>query len=199
MITRALKRGYTAIEVLIAMTVLAIGASGVISMQRGAIQGNVDARRMDTANAIAHDWAERLRQDAMLWNLRDRLNVSAADNRTTTAPLLATVDGNWHIPTGRLADSRVKSPGFDVLGNDLPQAQLGGASLMFCANVRLTWLVTDKLMRAEVRVFWPRGVNTAPAAGVCTADPTFGDPGATELDQYHFVYAVTAVRKNEAQ
>lgn len=48
-------RGYTAIEVMLAITVLMIGSAGVMSMQKASIQGNFDARRLDLANSIAHD------------------------------------------------------------------------------------------------------------------------------------------------
>jgi prepilin-type N-terminal cleavage/methylation domain-containing protein len=64
---RLAARGYTMIEILVSMTLLAIGAAGVMAMQKAAVQGHQDARQMDVANAIAREWMERLRRDAMMW------------------------------------------------------------------------------------------------------------------------------------
>ena len=45
--------GYTVIEVMMALAVLSIGATGVIAMQKAALIGNVRARNLTTASAIA--------------------------------------------------------------------------------------------------------------------------------------------------
>ena len=59
-------RGYLVIEVVMALTVLAIGGAGVITMQKTSVTGNLDARKAtDVANSIARMWVERLRQDGM--------------------------------------------------------------------------------------------------------------------------------------
>ena len=177
------------------MAILAIGAAGVISMQRGAIQGNVDARRLDMANSIAREWVERLRRDSMMWTLPNQANLGT--NNIAQAVLLANIDGKWHLPSQRIGDTAVdgtpvNSPGFDILGFD--QTALGtNSNVMFCVNTRMTVLVPGSLIRAEVKVFYPRGVDVTPAAGFCAADPTTDD---TNL--YHYVYAVTAIRKNMA-
>lgn len=172
------------------MTVFAIGAAGVIGMQKGAIQSNVDARRLDTANGIARKWVERLRRDSMIWTLPDAKHTSV--NNLSDAKHLATIDGQWHRPTGRLVETPPQSPGFDVLGQDLKSDDLKDA--VFCTNVRLTWLVPNELIRAEIRVFWPRGISVAADPDFCTGEPS--GSLATEQKKYRFVYAVTAIRKN---
>ena len=50
---RAHARGYTAVEVLMAMTLFAIGAAGVISMQKVTMQGGEDARRTSSCRSVA--------------------------------------------------------------------------------------------------------------------------------------------------
>ena len=45
-----LGRGYTAVEVMLAITVLLISTAGVMAMQTASIQGNLDARKLDVAN-----------------------------------------------------------------------------------------------------------------------------------------------------
>ncbi len=192
-------RGYTAIEVMLSLAILAIGAAGVISMQRGAIQGNVDARRLDMANSIAREWVERLRRDSMMWTLPNQANL--ANNNIGQAALLANIDGAWHLPNQRIGETAtaapnvpLNSPGFDILGFD--QATLGttNTNVMFCVNTRMTVLVPGSLIRAEVKVFYPRGLDVTPAAGFCAAEP----PLADDTSLYHYVYAVSAVRKNMA-
>jgi prepilin-type N-terminal cleavage/methylation domain-containing protein len=194
------RAGYTAIEVLLSLTILAVGASGVISMQRGAIQGNIDARRLDMASAIARQWTERLRRDAMAWTLPNAANPTT--NNIANAKLLQASrinDGKWHRPD-QLLGSTGESPAFDLLGRDVPAGQLTGpaARTLFCTNVRFTWLVTNELLRAEVRVFWPRNLSTAADADYCADDPpAMADPPApADLEKYHFVYTVTSVRRN---
>lgn len=188
-------RGYTAIEVMLSMAILAIGAAGVISMQRGAIQGNVDARRLDMANSIAREWVERLRRDSMMWTLPNQANL--ANNNIAQAVLLANIDGQWHLPSQRIGNTAVdgtpvNSPGFDILGFD-QTALATNTNVMFCVNTRMTVLVPGSLIRAEVKVFYPRGLDVTPATGFCAADPATDD---TTL--YHYVYAVSAIRKNMA-
>ena len=51
--TRRRSRGYTAIEVLVALTLFAVGTASVLSLQRAAIVGASDARRTDVATAVA--------------------------------------------------------------------------------------------------------------------------------------------------
>ena len=60
------ERGYTVVEVMSAMTLIAIGAAGVIGMQRVTIQGGMDARNFDVATNIAREWQSRLQRDAAL-------------------------------------------------------------------------------------------------------------------------------------
>ena len=50
-----------------AMTLFAIGAAGVIGMQRVTIQGGFDARRFDTGTNIAREWEHRLQRDSAFW------------------------------------------------------------------------------------------------------------------------------------
>ena len=53
-------RGFTLIEVLIAMLILAVGLLALASMQLRSIRMNASARMQTEATAIAVDWLERL-------------------------------------------------------------------------------------------------------------------------------------------
>ncbi len=192
------RRGYTAVEVLLSMTVLAIGATGVIAMQRAAVQGNVDARELDMANAIGNEWMERLKRDATLWTPATVAVVPPA-NLGRAVLVNENITGAWFVPKARLVaaapQNDVESPGFDTLGRDVSSLDYTGTGLRYCVNVRLTPITTDQTMiRAEVRVYWPRLLTASPDPKFCNQVP----PASLDLetDKYHFIYLVSAIRQN---
>ncbi len=212
--SRKKTRGYTAVEVLIGITLVSIGAAAVMSMQRGAIQANLDARKMDMANSIAREWLERLRRDSTLWTLPSPVNPGG--NNYANSKLLSTYlqlnnNGNngWVYPNALLASASVPdgvSTGFDILGRDLLAVDIVGtnakpSSAVFCVNIRLNWLVLNQLIRAEVRVFWRRQLYTAPSkVDWCNAaDASDATAINGNTSEYHFVYAATAIRQNPVQ
>ena len=192
-------RGYTVIEVMIALTLLAVGTSGVIAMQKVTAIANRDAKSLVVATQIARTWVERLRADATQWNHPSPTNPE--DDRPDTR-WLKTVNGTWFRPTDDVAGS----PAADALGNDVRDADLANA--VFCTNVRLTWLYGPPpgtpppyLIRAEVRVYWLRDGG----GGSVEAGKTICDPGidlgkvAPSLERYHFVYLTSAIAQNMAR
>jgi prepilin-type N-terminal cleavage/methylation domain-containing protein len=183
--------GYTAVEVLMAMTVMAIGAAAVMSMQKASVTGNLDARKTDVANSIARTWVERLERDAMQWTAPGP--TAGSTSNIAVAALIANGvanAGTWVFPNQYIGSNPPFSPGFDILGRDLAAADLGNA--IFCANVRLSWLSTNALIRADVRVLWPRGITGAPASNWCKAVL----PDAPDPHMYHSIYVTTALRGN---
>jgi prepilin-type N-terminal cleavage/methylation domain-containing protein len=214
--SRMTARGYTAIEVLMAMTVMAIGGAAVITMQKTSVTANLDARRADVANAIARTWVERLRRDAMSWTLPGPAGNGNNINTTLIVNTVVTAPGTWFLPDQALGRTvpETMSPAFDILGRDLPQAQLAIAD--FCVNVRLTFLTVTALppggdlIRADVRVLWPIGIlNSRP--GFCNeitgamVDPNT-DPGA-KIDPnadpnapiFHTLYLTTSIKENASE
>jgi len=200
-------RGYTAIEVLMAMTVFAVGAAGVIAMQRASIQGNADARKLDTANAIARDWLERIRRDGTMWTQPGDLTATKYLSQT------GSYYGKWAMPealcptstSGSNSNADGLCPAFDIFGRDLAKDHYKDAS--FCANIWLDIATADggttNLIRAEVRVYWPRQLKESNApfsgangfcdpAGITAANGPDGASGGTGV--YHFVYASTMIR-----
>ena len=202
-------RGYTAIEVLMAMTVMAIGGAAVITMQKTSVTGNLDARRADVANSIARTWVERLQRESMAWT---QPGPGGGVSNLANAPVLNNIvvaPGAWFLPTQEMGGvPETASPGFDILGRDLALADLPTAD--FCVNVRLTFLTvapaTQDLIRADVRVIWPIGIiNSYP--GFCNAqlgaldDPNTGmalsDPNADpNAPIFHALYLTTSIKEN---
>jgi hypothetical protein len=96
---------------------------------------------------------------------------------------------------------------FDILGRDLPTAEIGTTETEFCVNYRLQWLVPQALplepglIRADIRVLWPRGFSNNPSSpdvvgpGWCnatTAQQINPDPN---FDMYHVLYLTTDIRQ----
>ena len=205
-------RGFTAVEIILSIAVLGIGAAGVMSMQSASIVGNADAHMMDMGNAIARGWVERLRRDATTWTLPEPGNTATTGTwqQTLLVSQIGAVSavGGYIYPTvpatagfnaGNIAD-----PGFgdtfDVLGRDMIQpAPVGQSATVFCTQIRGDWLVQDQLIRAQVRVYWLRQLYTSPSGAFCTAAENIDAVGAqTGTNIYHFVYAATALARNAA-
>ncbi len=196
-------RGYTAVEVLMAMTLFAIGASGVIGMQRVTIQGGEDARRADMANNIANEWLGRLQRDSSFWTTPSSDTPTTINLATNTKWLgqITACAGVFCNPPMPTAATGVEghSPAFDGFGRDLP---LGTTEARYCVQYRLTWIAPPgvaprlsltSLMRAEVRVYWTR-LEARPVED-CSSPPPEVIPTAT-ASPWHMVYATTAIRSN---
>jgi prepilin-type N-terminal cleavage/methylation domain-containing protein len=197
---RARARGYTAVEVLMAMTLFAIGAAGVIGMQKVTMQGGEDARRVDMANNIANEWLGRLQRDSSLWTTPSS-DQPTTINLFTNTKWLKQIGScglfcNPPMPTG-LAEGQ--SPAFDMFGRDLPA---GTTDAWYCVQYRLTWIADPgtapalkltSLMRAEVRVYWNR--LEANPIGDCSTPPPELIP-TTTASPWHMIYAATAIRPN---
>lgn len=184
------RRGYTVVEVLSAMTLFAIGAAGVIGMQRVTIQGGADARNFDIATNIAREWQHRLQRDALAWTAPN--GAGAATNIDNTLWLdSANISGAWMAPAPGPALEGY-SAAFDLLGRDVAPTD---SERIFCVQYRLNWIANSNngaspsaILRAEIRVVWSRlefGPPTCDDLTVATA---------ANRNRYHFVNLTTALR-----
>ncbi len=190
------------------MTVLMIGSAGVMSMQKSSIQSNLDARKLDIANSIAHTWLERLTTDATQWTLPSN-NITGASNLGNTSWLKFTGSpGAWFEPAipgaYGAAGAEGSSPAFDLLGRDLDLADAPNA--VFCTHVRIDTLAVDSnalplLLRGTVIVFWKKQlVTSAPVpGGNCQSWFDVAADEAANPGTWHIIYATTAIRKNPIQ
>lgn len=60
-------KGFTLIEVLVAMVILAVGLLGLASMQVLALKDNKDAYLLSQANFLAYEMNDRIRANAAYW------------------------------------------------------------------------------------------------------------------------------------
>jgi type II secretory pathway pseudopilin PulG len=204
-------RGFTAVEVLIAMSVMFIGAAAVMTMQKTSIQGNLDARKADVASSIARAWVERIRHESMRWT---QPSASSSTSNLVGVPGLSKhLDAGWFRPSDdMLANQTPPGPvetmsyGFDILGRDLALGDIA-ANAQFCVEARITTLLSP-LYRVDVRVVWPRGIQTVPnaaASGALAANNwpcfpatvTFPDP--LDYTLFHAINVSTAISENAAE
>lgn len=195
--------GYTVVEVMMALAVLSIGATGVIALQKTALIGNMRARNLATANYVAQMWIERLRIDGLRWrdiagtNLTTLANTAYLNVVGNDYPTVGGGENVWFAPDLTNPNALAGwEQGADLRGVDDPTA----ATQMFCPELRVTQILPS-VIRAEVRVYWLRhqGAGQLNAGGdLCPGpDPTHsGDLNDNaSRENYHFVYLSTTIRK----
>jgi type IV pilus assembly protein PilV len=197
---RAALRAYTVVELLMALSVLAIGVTGVIAMQRVTVATSRHAKNLAIATRVAEAWADQLTADGALW-----FTDQAGANTRPTTQWLSLADPTqtveWFIPA--YSPQRAFGTAFSGLGNPV-DASLNPGVPAFCAHLRFAFLHSETLptagngvIRAQIRVFWLREDATAPLAvsnmkNLCTVDDaTF----ATNVSAFHVVYLTTAIRQ----
>lgn len=204
-------RGYTAVELMMALGLFGVGVSGIIAMQKLTVTSNSHAKNLALATHIAQAWLDQLAIDATLWNAPAAAGGVSDIGDTSWVELSNDSDTNgvWQLPAYD-ADRRF-GPAFNALGAPLDSDDADQAR--FCTHVRLTTLYPadgqkiglngretlagNGLVRAEVRVFWLRDGATA-LAGVCDPEngPGLVDDVEAAGNAYHRVYKVTAVRQH---
>jgi len=199
MIQRPMSRaGYTVIELMMAISLFAVGVSAIIALQKVTVTSNQHAKNLAIATRITQSWQEMLAADAVMWNHPSANNtVSDLAADTTWLKQVDTATG-WFQPAWNA--NLEFGPAFDALGNPV-LLPTDAARANFCTHIRLTRLYPDNtpvlgngLIRAEVRVFWRRpGVSNPDAfCGAQILPATIGE----QVQQYYFVYKTAAVRQN---
>lgn len=201
---RRARRGFTVVEVMMALVVLTLGGVGVIAMQKAVLIGNINARNMATANGIAQAWVERIRADAQSWNDQGNvpdINQTAWLSAATAAP--PTNGGGWFVPNSMnyLGSQPAGAASHDIMGADLLRAaDITKFGTAFCTQVRLTRFANAptgqlsnfyKIVRIEVRVMWDRTNNRVN----CASLPAGWD---TDFGHYGSVYVVASAMQNKA-
>ncbi len=198
---RTRRAGYTVVEVMMSLAVLAVGVVGIIATEKVTLATNMHSKNLAIATRIGEAWLGMLEAEAALWSPTGSLA------RTTWLSQGSDLT-DWFRPG---YDSNLLfGPAFDALGNPVADADRD-PNARFCVDLRLSPLTSINtgggLMRAEVRVIWLRdrailGGTAVPAAHACSvaADtvapaPTNTQPESDESRLFHFVYMSTAVRQ----
>lgn len=204
------RRGYTVVEVIMAIAVLGLGAAGVIAMQKATLIGNTNARNLATATTIAQSWIERLRLDAQAWN-----EAGGSPDLSTDTLWINTLlsSGTWTSPAlAKLPGTLAGAPGADIMSADYVTGESAPA---YCTQIRLTRLTNSaftngptacqgaaltakdsnlctlyRMVRVEVRVYWDKSMRQI--------DCSTALPATYELSRYGFVYMVSGLLENNS-
>jgi len=82
--------GFTLIEILAAVVIIAVGVLGVTAMQSASINGQLSARNLDSAFNVVHDALDRMQNNAE--------NITDYINNNYNAPFTVTVNANSPNP-----------------------------------------------------------------------------------------------------
>jgi type IV pilus assembly protein PilV len=189
------QRGYTVVELVMSLAVLAIGASGVIAMQKVAVASNRHAKDLSIASRIAEGWADQLAMDGSMWTITSA-GLPTLPNTVwlKSANPGATVE--WFVPD--YSALRNFGPAFGALGAPLDPG-VNASLTRFCTHLRFAYLHNATkgagVIRAQVRVFWPAenaatSLPTAAQGNLCGVDgPTF----ASNIGAFHVIYLTTSI------
>ncbi len=190
-------RGYTIVELLIALGIFAVGITGVAAMQSVTSGANRHAKNLAIASHIAESWLERLTIDSSTW-IQDTTSLSTKTEWLSGAN--SSTQGTWILPAKNTAAD------FGATFGALGQFTDTAAERVFCTHIRLTPLFSltgaannvdardNGLVRADVRVFWPKDATPwNGGADYCASASVVGVGAAT--DAFHFVYLSSALRQ----
>ena len=140
--------GFTLVEVMIAIGVMTIGSLGILSMHQAVSGANRTAREMNTALAITERWIERVERDALGWTEPEIDSSELAGTNYLSAIHNSVAPTAWFTPT--IVNGQ--SYGFEFDGTDTEEAD----DMMYCVNLRVSWVRQGRSARVDVRTFWYR-------------------------------------------
>jgi type IV pilus assembly protein PilV len=184
---RRARQGFNLVEVMMAVAILAVGATGILGLQTAAIRGNQEANEYATATRIVEMWLDRYRLDAQAWRQGGAGTLPSPvllANTELLRVMPAVGSTGWIVPTTTSATF----PAASVLSfNGNPQPPLGAPNPIFCTQANLSWVYDATTIRVDVQTFWRRrGYTSTATVLTCPAVPS----RAT----YHLVRASTLVR-----
>jgi type IV pilus assembly protein PilV len=182
------RAGYTLVEVMLAVAVLAVGATAILGLQEAAIRGNQEANEHAIATRVAEMWLDRFRIDALSWT---QGGAGVLPSPATFAQtqfmrgMPAAGSTGFFFPAPATPGGFTPAAGLSFQGN--PTAAPGAPTPIYCTQANLSWVFPGTAIRADVRVYWPRRSWANGATTLeCPADPP--------LEQYHMVSAATVLR-----
>lgn len=147
-------RGFSLVEVLVAVIVSAIGFAAVFALQIRTMQGNVSAREQAAAMVLAESAMETLRAESYRWR-----------SPTLPAGVLSEAPLVWHTLSTL---GPVDHGGLPLTSGVAPGSELNRQR--FCVHYWMERLADDyeNVLNVRVRVVWPRGTSdVAGLAEVC--------------------------------
>jgi len=191
--SRAAEGGFTLMEVMVSLIVFLIGVLGIMALLIAARKGNNDSHSLTAATTIGEDWMETLRAESLMWN------QGPADLTPTATPMLQALGGG--VGTAGATTGWLPIPGNPLLARTGEERMITGSdgSLRpagdYCVEYRLTTLIPDQVLRAEVRVMWWKESVTRPSGWETCPAPT-GSGGNPDSTLQHLVSFSSTLWRN---
>ena len=197
--THQRRRGFTLIEVMMALSVLVVGLLGVMAMlqtsNRSVAQGLGDT----IASERTRMWIEYLKRDALAWN--QPVITEFAGGQTSSFAALMPIAQNprsgteWIVPPGVTVDAaagQYMSACSTLIHENVP----AGSVPAYCTHVRYTWVIPLELVRIDVRTVSHRPLRGNQADySVSLTDITAVDTDlAADIPQLRATHASAVVR-----
>jgi Tfp pilus assembly protein PilV len=204
--------GYTMVEVMVGLGILAVGMTGILSLQKYTVVGTQNSRSALGGANVAASWVERLRVDAANWNSPNNSDATEGAGLGAFASVASQVPAT--PPTTANPTSNLGP--WVLLGAQTIQGEAASSTAAtdaaFCTHARGTWIgpagSTDAL-RVEVRTFWARSgrsvdeecaaasavVSSIFASGAPTPVPKINDIERTR-GEYGVHYVTTILRRS---
>jgi type IV pilus assembly protein PilV len=186
-------QGFTLVEVMMAVAVITIGASGILMMQGATKHANSSAYELSVAINYGNTWIDRIKRDSLAWTTPGNPATVLDDTRYLGFNVVnaACADTNgWFSPSQTGQVPATESWAIDYSGWETRTDE----DMRYCVDLRVTpaHVIDDgtaappvDALRVDVRVWWYRsGVGDS-----AVIDRTRGAYGCTR--------ALTAAEANE--
>ena len=157
---RSRRQGYTLVEAMAGLLIFGIGMLGIMAMEVVATRGNKDSNDLTVATTMAEWWMERLRMESLMWTT-GATNITAADT-----PMIFPLEAAGGVANVGSTTNWISPPGNPRYDKWMRTATAATDPGEFCTQYRLTTLVQNELLRAEVRVMWWKNPASRGAAWV---------------------------------
>ncbi|MFT3924970.1 MAG: prepilin-type N-terminal cleavage/methylation domain-containing protein [Myxococcales bacterium] len=193
---RRQRAGYTLVEVMLAVSVLVVGATGFTFLQGASIRSVQNAQEHTVALQVLETWIERVRRDNSRWTEAGLVNTA----NTTYLKAGLALPGQWIKPPPVTDDGGFQNfAGADTWGWD----KVDGPDVRYCTLLRyqvahlstLSGGLVEDALRVDVMVWRPRPGGTAVSALTLNGGTNCNaNPGLLESDQVFKVVNSVVVR-----
>jgi prepilin-type N-terminal cleavage/methylation domain-containing protein len=165
----ASRKGYTMVEVMMGLSILAIGSVSILGLQKFAAMGTMSSRHITNASAISGGVLEAMNAESLSWVDNAAPDVTERNAMPWLGAALfaadAEVEGAWASPTVTLpAAGTFNAFTLEGVAQDSDTVL---PTTAYCTHVRATWLgrqnptgpgVGDDAtaVRVDVRTFWAK-------------------------------------------
>jgi prepilin-type N-terminal cleavage/methylation domain-containing protein len=158
--------GYTMVEVMMGLSILAIGSASILGLQKYAAMGTMSSRHITNASAISGAVLEAMNAESLSWVTNTAPDVNAMP--WLAAALVGAngrVEGDWSRPV--VTTPVAGTFNAFTLEGVAQSSQTTSTRTAYCTHVRATWLGRQNetavgaadnatAVRVDVRTFWAK-------------------------------------------